>query len=279
MAFQPLGYRFEITSALSLGEAKRRIRREKMGWFDSKNGARGWIIGPFLCLWQSAFDRHGPMVLGFIRHDGIKTKIVGRAGADLNGTALFLFLTPLMAWLTFQMARYGRGSTGSYVVIGLLFGIGLPLTLWINSKDRREADALVHFVRRQLAPTDKNVRSSAHSSPTQSRSVRLIVNGIDRTQVSADELHGAIAALSIGDFAVLERASEDYMQVLSKESEFILEKREGSAGRHFQAILPKSDFDQYQEYDDSLAQITAVMTAYLHRRISSSEPNWIRITP
>lgn len=279
MAFQPLGYRFEITSPLSLGEAKRRIRQETTGWFDPKNGARGWVISPFLCLWLSAFNRHGPMVLGFIKHDGIKTKIVGRAGADLNGTALFLFLTPLMAWLTFQMARYGQGSTGLYVVIGLLFGVGLPLTLWINSKDRREADTLVHFVRRQLAPTDRRARSSAHSSLTQCRSVRLMVNGIDRTKVSADELHRALSALSTGDFVVLERASDDYMQVLSKESEFILEKREVGAGHHSQAVLPKGRLGEHQKYEASLVQLTAVMTAYLNRQISSTDLNWKRILP
>ena len=117
MAFQPLGYRFEITSPLSLQEAKRRIRLRKMGWLDPKNGARGWIIGPVLCLWLSAFDRHGPMVVARMKHDGMKTKVVGRAGADLNGTALFALLAPLMAWLTFQMARHGQGSTGLYVTV------------------------------------------------------------------------------------------------------------------------------------------------------------------
>lgn len=277
MAFQPLGYRFEITSPLSLDEAKGRIRRKKKGWFDPQNGARGWIVGPFMCLWLSAFDRHGPMVVARLKHDGMETKIVGRAGADLNGTALFLFLTPLMAWLVYQMARHGQGSTGQYAILGILFGVGLPLTLWINSSDRREADTLVHFIRKTFAPTVRSARGSTPSSPLQSNSVRLIVNGKERAEVSADQLGEALSALSIGDFAVLELAPDEYIQALSHEDHYILEKREGSAGRHFQAILPKGPLGEHQKYEASVAQLRDVMTAYLNRHPPSSDPNWKRI--
>ncbi|HWV61585.1 MAG TPA: hypothetical protein VN034_13060 [Sphingopyxis sp.] len=278
MAFQPLGYRFEISSTLSLEKAKSRIRQKKKGWFDPQNGARGWIVGPFMCLWLSAFNQHGPMVVARLKHDGMETKIVGRAGADLNGTALFLFLTPLMAWLVYQMARHGQGSTGQYIILGLLFGAGLPLTLWVNAKDRREADPLVHFVRKALSSTDRSARSLEPSSLAQSSSVRLIVNGEDRAAVSADRLSEALSALSIGDFAVLEFAPDEYMQALSNENHYIVEKREGSAERHFRAILPKGAIGEHQKYEASLIQLRNVMTAYLHRQTLSSDLNWKRIT-
>ena len=54
MTFQPFGYRFEITSELTPTEAKAAIRSKKTTVFDVKNGARGWIVGPFICLWFSA---------------------------------------------------------------------------------------------------------------------------------------------------------------------------------------------------------------------------------
>jgi hypothetical protein len=278
MAFQPLGYRFEITSPLSLEKAKGRIRQKKKGWLDPQNGARGWILGPFMCLWLSAFDRYGPMVVARLEHDGMKTKIVGRAGADLNGTVLFLFLTPLMAWLVYQMVRHGQGSTGQYVILGLLFGVGLPLTLWINSSDRREADSLVHFVRKTLAPTDRSARGSPPSSPARSNPVRLIVNGEERAGISTDQLDETLSALSIGDFAILEFTPDEYMQALSNEDHYIVEKREGSAARHFQAILLKGGLGEHQQYEASLTQLRDVMTAYLHRQPPSSDPNWKRIT-
>lgn len=278
MAFQPLGYRFAITSALPLEKAKNRIRQKKKGWFDPQNGARGWIVGPFLCLWLSAFNRHGPMVVGIVRNDGLGSKVVGRAGADLNGTAMFILLVPFMAWVTYKMAEAGQGSLRAYLVIGAIFGLGLPLTLWINSADRREADALVHFVRKTLAPTDRSVRGSTPSLPMQSNPVRFFVNGEERVDVSADQLDEALSALSIGDFAVLEFAPDEYIQALSNADHYVLEKREGSAAQHFQAILPKGSLGEHQKYEASLTQLRDVMTAYFHRQAPSSDPNWKRKT-
>ena len=145
-AFQPLGYRFEVASTMSVHDAKAAIRATKAGWFAAEGLPRGWLLGSFLCLWLSSFDEHGPMAFGRISQNGSGTKIIGRAGADLNGTALFILLTPLIAWLTWQMYQHGQGTTRAYVIIGVLFGLGLPLTLWINSKDRRQADPLVDFL-------------------------------------------------------------------------------------------------------------------------------------
>jgi hypothetical protein len=150
LRFLPLGYRFEVVSPMSKGEAIAAIRKRKKGWLVPKRGARGWIVGPFICLWWSATDQYGPMVLARIETDGFGTKIVGRAGADLNGTLMFLLLAPIMAWITFKMAEQGQGSLRLYLVIGIVFGLGLPLTLWINHKDRRDADPLVNFIRKTI---------------------------------------------------------------------------------------------------------------------------------
>ena len=156
MAFEPLGYRFELSTLLSAEAVKAAIRMEKKGWFAAEGLPRGWIVGPFLCLWQSAFDRYGPMLLARIDSEGLHTRIVGRAGADINGTALFLVLAPLMAWITWKMHEAGQGDTKTYVIIGLVFGLGLPLTLWVNSKDRKDAAPLVTFISEVIASTSKS---------------------------------------------------------------------------------------------------------------------------
>jgi hypothetical protein len=148
--FKPLGYRFEIVSRLSPGEATARLRKHKKPIFYAENGPRGWILGPVGCFWLSAFDRHGPMIVARITRHNLGSRIVGRAGADLNGTALFLMLTPLMAWVLVMMHASGQGTIGTYITAGIVFGLGLPLTLWVNHKDRKDADPLVRFVKKTV---------------------------------------------------------------------------------------------------------------------------------
>lgn len=80
MDFQPFGYRFEIISHLSAANTKKAIRDKKTGLFDAKNGARGWVAGPFICLWFSAFDRYGPMLVGLISSENFGARVRGRAG-------------------------------------------------------------------------------------------------------------------------------------------------------------------------------------------------------
>ena len=77
MPFEPIGYRFEVRSPRPPAEVKTGIRSRKKGWFDVKSGARGWIAGPFICLWFSAFDEAGPMLLGIISRDGAGTRVRG----------------------------------------------------------------------------------------------------------------------------------------------------------------------------------------------------------
>jgi hypothetical protein len=101
MAFQPFGYRFDLA-----------IRAKRKGWFASKTGARGWMIGPLLCLWWDPYDKQGPMLIGWLSEDGFGTRIIGRAGSDLNGMLLFVVIYPFLAWIFFQMARNGGMTLG-----------------------------------------------------------------------------------------------------------------------------------------------------------------------
>ncbi len=127
MGFQPFGYRFEISSSLTPAETKAAIRSKKTNIFDAKNGARGWIAGPFICLWFSGLDSHGPMLFGLISADNFGTRVHGRAGSDLNGVLMFTFLILLMVWLVFMMISEGQAAGGQLLVTALVFLVGGPL--------------------------------------------------------------------------------------------------------------------------------------------------------
>ena len=51
-----------------------------------------------------------------------------------------------------------------------------------------------------------------------------------------DEIQNAIAELKVDEPAVLSRAGEAYIQTMLTEHGFLLEKREGSADQHYEAV-------------------------------------------
>lgn len=160
MGFQPFGYRFEIFASLPPAEAKAVIRSKMAGIFDTKNGARGWIVGPFICLWFSAFDRYGPMLFGLISANNFGTRMHGRAGSDLNGVLTFTLLIPLMAWLVFKIVSEGQASGDQIGVIALVFLVGGPLMYWSAHKERKSAEPLERFLRKALAQQDARSKST-----------------------------------------------------------------------------------------------------------------------
>jgi len=278
MPFEPFGYRFELGSPLKPAEVRAAIRARKKGWFERRKGARGWIIGPVLCLWNSAFDRYGPMLFGWIRRDGKGTRISGRAGSDLNGILMLGLLTPVLAGALIYLISRGEASTGQILVMGGLLLVGLPLALWTNNMDRRGADPLVHFLHRTLDPT----RRRAAPSPSDMQgtpAARLLVDGEAREAASADALRDALSAMAMRDSVIIEFAPEIYMQAMARDDHFLVEKREGGADRHFAAKLPKGETDAPHQYDASLERLIDIMTAYLRQQPPAFDLNWTRISP
>ena len=265
MAFKPLGYAFEVTSPLPPEKLKSVIRERKKGWLDSKDGPRGWILGPLMCLWMSAFDRHGPMVIALIQKGSFGSRVAGRAGADLNGMALFLLLTPLMAWVTWQMHQAGQGTTRAYLAIGAIFGLGLPLTLWLNSQDRKHADPLVRFIRNTVTVSGQSLRAKA-ASATISPQVRMTVNGEDKQgSVTAEAIHDALLNAGVGDSVILATGAESYVQTLVEPDGFILEKREGDRHHHYRGCHRGnvSESRTLFTFEDVLATLMAYGTGSL----------------
>lgn len=235
VAFQPFGYRFDIRSPSQPSEVKAVIRSRKKPWLESKDGARGWILGPFMCLWFSAFDRHGPMLFGRITRDGFGTRITGRAGSDLNGLAMACVLLPVIAWLCYPMLADGALTTGQIVIMGGLMALPL-LVFWTSHIFRRDADPLVRFLRDAVTTSGLALRDKSATAAI-SKAFSLDLGGETRQgPVTPDEIHEALLGIGEGDFVILASASETYIQTAFRDGGYIIEKRDGDDQRHFRAL-------------------------------------------
>lgn len=242
---------------------KAAIRARKKSWFDTNSGARGWIVGPFLCLWLSAFDRHGPMLFGRISRDNLGTRISGRAGSDLNGLALYLLLLPLLAFFLYQMILAGEATTNQIPIIGGLILLS-PLMLWLSHKDRREAEPLVRFLQ-DVTNLSAVTRRSRAKSVRLTKTFELDVSGDKAPQpITGDAIYEALLATGIGDFIILAADTETYIQTLGREAGLTIEKRDGSADQHFRATrqggIPNSNKTDHFSFEETWDVIAAYVS-------------------
>lgn len=271
MAFQPFGYNFEITSSLTPTDARAAIRSKKTNILDAKNGARGWIVGPFICLWFSAFDRYGPMLFGLISADNSGTRVHGKAGSDLNGILLFTLLIPIMAWLVFMMIAEGQESGGLLVIIALVFLVGGPLVYWSAHKQRKDADPLVRFLCRAISkPTSKR-------ASTAKEGLRLILNG-DRFEepVTQEAIQSAFLRVGSRDFLIIESDEQNYLQVACQDGEYVLEIRKGGQSEHYQAVRVASN--ELTQADNTLTyeEVSEALASYVS---GQKLPKSLRLQP
>ncbi|MEL7691778.1 hypothetical protein [Citromicrobium bathyomarinum] len=265
-----LGYRFEVVSRHPPEEVKRRLKSEMLPWFEAKNGARGWIVGSYLCLWRSALDRYGPMIFARIRGDAFGSKVSGRAGSDLNGTLWFVILTPIMAWIVFMAHREGQYSIQMFVTVGIVFGLGLPLTLWFNHKIRKDADPLVRFVERSVGAVTPQMRDAGRIkilSAVPVPDARIEVDGVrDHRAPSEEAIFAGLDGLEADGILILEFGKHHYMQTLREGDLFILERRDGSSNEHYRS-RDKLTF----------AEVTDAFCLYLRREPAIDEISWERV--
>lgn len=232
-AFQPFGYTFQVRSPSPPSDVKVALRSRMKGWFDVEVGARGWIIGPFVCLWFSAFDRHGPILFARLAGDKLGTSVVGRAGSDLDGLALFTLLIPLLAFALYMMVSAGDYMPQHGIIIGGLILLS-PLVFWWSHEARRDAEPLVRFVRDAIAVTDQRARAQSADIAT-SAGLTLTAAGDDRTGPTTGEIHDALLTVGADDFVILARGAETYIQTAFRDGGYLLEMRDGDSQRHYQA--------------------------------------------
>lgn len=273
MAFQPFGYRFEVKAPSPQSDVKAAIRSRKKDWLDSKNGARGWIVGPFICLWFSAFDRYGPMLFGRISRDEFGTRITGRAGSDLNGLALCTVLVPVLALLLYQMVSAGDYTGGELLIFGGLILLS-PLIFWWSHKERREAEPLVRFLSDAVTISGRTLRAKS-DAVTVSKAFTLNVSGENRAgPVTPDAIHDALLGTGAGDFVILELGPETYIQTASRNGGYVLETRKGDGLRHFHAIrrnvAPTAGGDL-----NSIFTFEEVREAFMAYASEAPMPHWL----
>jgi hypothetical protein len=257
MAFEPFGYRFSVISAKRPEEAKRALRTGMKGWFETSNGPRGWIIGPVLCLWQSAFDRQGPMVLGLISSDNFGTRVQGRAGSDLNGVMWSAIVFPVLGVLLYKTLSENAVSATGAIVMAIVLLLS-PTIFWFAHKDRRHAEPLVNFVRRALdeASPAPQRHHALHPGPYLPMELTVSGDGV-AANATPQDIRNAVEAIQLTEgFLALSLSEEVYIQVAFSNGEFVLENREGSDQAHFAARKESGDPFAAEE-------IIAVLVNYL----------------
>lgn len=264
MSFQPFGYKFEIRSAVSRETLTSRIRARKKGWFHPKTGARGWIVGPFICLWFSAFDRYGPMIVGALSDDGLACRVKGRAGSDLNGVMMFALMLPFLVWLVWMSASEGDPAAGRLALIVAIFVLLSPLIFWLAHSDRKDAEPLVRFLR-DVANEDS---TSPHPRPQRMpllENLALHISGeLAPTPLNTDVIYEALLETGTGEFIVLERSAERYLQTASRSGKFTIEMRDGDYLHHYQARRTDRTENKRRKmnFDFSFEETLDVVLAY-----------------
>lgn len=155
MAFHPLGFGFELKTPLNLAECKSRIRECKQHWYDPSEGPRGFILGRFICLWNSLVDRQGPMLIGWIHDDGMGCRVSGRSGSDINGMLYLGFIGALLPFIALGLFRDGRMGLSGAIMLALC-AAALIILLWKASRERRAGLALTDFLELSLGSSTRH---------------------------------------------------------------------------------------------------------------------------
>ncbi|NYI22972.1 hypothetical protein FHS93_001897 [Sphingobium francense] len=274
MPFEPFGYRFEINSPMSPSEVKIAIKSRKKGWFDAKNGARGWIVGPLICLWFSAFDQYGPMLFGVISSDAAGSRVRGRAGSDLNGVVMFSLLIPFMIFIVYKLISQGTASFRQLLVIAVVFLLGGPLIYWLAHKGRREAEPLIRFLRDTLTVSGKTLRRKSDAAVISRELVMSIGGERFSGVVTPNAIHDALIAVGTGSFVILEAGPETYIQTASRDGAYIVEKRDGGSFEHFRA-LRSNDNLRLAERNNDLFDFEEVREVFMAYASEASAPPFV----
>jgi hypothetical protein len=255
---------------------KAAIRSKKKGWLNPNQGARGWIAGPFVCLWLSAFDRYGPMLLGRISRDGMSTKVTGRAGSDLNGLILFTLLIPLLVWLAFELVLQGEWSSRGFVILTVVIFLS-PFFFWVSHKDRKQAEPLVRFLRDTITASGNSLQSRFAGLPV---STSITMNFSDERRdapATSDGIFDALQAAMPEDYLILSKSDEEYIQALAQDGGFVIEKREGSRMQHFKAIQAGKEIDKEGRSLFTFEEALAALMAYASESLEPQRMRWERM--
>jgi hypothetical protein len=233
MSFQLFGYRFEMRSPLSPDVVRAAIRSRTSSWFDPKDSARGWIVGPVIGL-QWGISRSAPVLYGRIVQDGSGTRISGRAGYVGGGIAI-LVLVPGAVFMFFLLLINNALSFGG---VALLAGLTAIILLFLRA-DPHDADPLVRFLRSVIEEPSKSPKAKpvvlppADSFP---KTLRLEESGSKMDgPVTPEMVKESLQAIDEDGFVILSLAEERYVQTVHDSDGYTVEKRDGDDDHHYRA--------------------------------------------
>lgn len=277
VTFQPFGYHFELHSPMTPTAAKTAIRAKLSHWFTVTDSPHGFIIGPVIYLRFSAYDLYGPMVLALLKRDGLRSRMTGRAGADLSATLVLLVLIPsYMGLLVFSVAQFFLEDFDGGHAFLLIFWLGVILSVWFGRDDRHGSDLLLKFLRcTVVGPEAPPVRKSPAIEVASGATLELNDEG-GEPLIYEHDLVEKLSGLASGEFATLAFEPERFTQVMVGYNHFIIEKREGSADKHYAAELEKG-IEGNGQADPALHRLIAYMVDYAHNRPPANELDWKRL--
>ena len=194
-----------------------------------------------------------------------------------NGPVECAALTPFMVFSAFMMASTGGGrSFEGTVFAGGLYALLCVIVLWTKHLFRREAEPLVRFLKdvaTKSGPSSQAPRTAGAEVP----GLVLTVSGEDHAgAVTPDIPHEALLGIGPDGFAVLASAPEIYLQTAWRDGGFIIEMREGDAGRHFRATRSGSPVHSRDRsrVTFTFEEVLAVFIAYASGTPTPSSVAW-----
>lgn len=264
MGWLPLGQRVHILSSLPVDSVRIALRNAMGKGLRDPEALIGFVIGPILYV-QAGWFGSPPAFLARLKRNPTGVEIIGNAGLNIAGIIVFGCVTALamlIGGITFLLRGDPEWLVFSFAVLAMMYGIG-----WFNHIYRKDADPLLHIVRRAVRANELEVEDRAFDR-TPVSSATMIVDGETREGAPSEyDVREALLELSEYQFVIISFDDQVYMQSLKENGAYRLEVRRGSDQRHYEATNLDAN------------RVVRVMTAYLNDQKSSHGIVWKQVHP
>jgi hypothetical protein len=169
---------------------------------------------------------------------------------------MLLLFVPVMIAVILGMSVTEPVPVAPLILCGALLMFGIPLTLWIAHKDRRNAAPLVRFLVNSLA-TGKPPRRPKYRGPAFTRKLRLDLGGETvKADATAEAVHEALLDIADHGFVLLNQSDTEFIQSEEGGRGYYIELR--AAGRGL--MRGYSEHGEALDFEEALAAFVAFGT-------------------